>query len=280
LQELRLLSEKAIRAEDLVLTYGDVVALARSSFTVPRGQVTTLIGPNGSGKSTLLNAMAGLLQPAAGSIEVLDTVATRVAYVLQTTSVNKSLPVTVREVVTMGRYAGASRFGRLTRSDRAAVTAAIDRMAIGDLVDRHLHTLSGGQRQRVLVAQGLAQDHDILLLDEPLSGVDLPTAQAIDTVIHDEVSGGGTVVMTTHDLSEAQVADHVLLVSRRIVASGLPSEVLVAANLREAYGESLLHVDQDKLFIDDPAHRPVPGRHVHREMSIHTEASHTDPGRP
>jgi ABC-type Mn2+/Zn2+ transport system ATPase subunit len=274
MRELLVMRPTAIEATGLVLKYGEEVALSSSSFAVPRGMVTTLIGPNGAGKSSLLNAIAGLLEPAQGEIRLLGGSPARVAYVLQNTSVNQTLPVSVREVVTMGRFAGS--FHRLGAVDREAVDRAMERTDITSLAGRHLHDLSGGQRQRVFVAQGLAQDHDILLLDEPLSGVDLVTAQAIDEVIHDEVNEGCSVVMTTHDLSEAQVADHVILISKRVIASGPPSEVLVATHLREAYGDSLLHVDQDKLFIDDPAHRPVPGRHVHREMTIHTEPSHSD----
>jgi manganese transport system ATP-binding protein len=144
----------------------------------------------------------------------------------------------------MGRYSNRSLFGRLTDDDRSAVDAAMERMDVTDLATRHLRELSGGQRQRVFVAQGLAQEHDILLLDEPLTGL---------------------------DLAEAQVADHVLLLANRVVASGPPFEVLTGANLKEAYGPSLLHVDGDRLFLDDPAHKPVPGRHVHQDRSIHVE---------
>ncbi len=141
------------------------------------------------------------------------------------------------------------------------------------IAGKRLHDLSGGQRQRVFVAQGLAQDHDLLLLDEPLTGIDLPTAQAIDEVIHDELAQGCTVVMTTHDLSEARVADHVLLLSGRVVASGAPDEVLTSDYLAAAYGPSLLHIEKDRIFIDDPAHQHVPGRHVHLERVIHPESS-------
>ena len=140
-------------------------------------------------------------------------------------------------------------------------------MGISDLEDSRLGDLSGGQRQRVFVAQGLAQDHDILLLDEPLTGLDLTSAQAIDEVIHDENKRGCTIIMTTHDLAEAHVANHVLLLSRRVVAWGPPDEVLTVENLTEAYGPKLLHLEDQQLFIDDPAHRPVPGRHVHRDRS-------------
>jgi iron complex transport system ATP-binding protein len=114
-------------------------------------------------------------------------------------------------------------------------------MGIEDLADRHLKELSGGQRQRVFVAQGLAQDHDMLMLDEPMTGLDMPSARAIDEVIHDEHARGCTVIITTHDLSEAAEADHVILLSGRVVADGPPSEVLTDVHLVEAYGPGLIH---------------------------------------
>ncbi|MDA2978322.1 MAG: metal ABC transporter ATP-binding protein [Actinomycetota bacterium] len=269
----------AVVATDITLAYGSTVAIDRSSFEIPVGTVTAVIGPNGAGKSTVLNAIAGLMEPVSGTIEVppISGDRRRIAYVLQTTKINDALPISVREVVTMGRYATAGPYRRLTPTDRKAVDQAIDRMGIADIASAHLQNLSGGQRQRVFVAQGLAQDHDLLLLDEPLTGIDLPTATAIDEVIHDETSRGCTVVMTTHDLSEAQFADHVLLISKRVVASGPPDEVLTSENLVAAYGPSLLHVgDGGELFLDDPAHTHLPGRHAHRERTIHTEASPSD----
>ena len=264
-----------VTAEDLVLRYGSVIALERSSFTVPAGVVTALIGSNGSGKSTLLNAIAGLHEPAAGqlTVEPLDGRPRPVAYVLQTTKVNEALPVSVREVVTMGRYATAGAYGRLRSADRVAVDEAMARTGVVDLADRPVHELSGGQRQRVFVAQGLAQEHDLLLLDEPLTGLDLTSAEAIDEVIHAEHERGHTVVMTTHDLSEAQAADYVLLLSGRVVAAGPPSEVLTAGNLAAAYGPSLLHGDDGRLFVDDPAHQPTARRHVHQDRTLHVEPS-------
>jgi manganese transport system ATP-binding protein len=272
------MSDVAVRAEGLVLGYGSTVALTESSFLIPRGEVTAVIGPNGSGKSTVLNAIAGLLEPLAGALEVPARRAGdhRIAYVLQTTKVNEALPITVREVVTMGRYSGAGAWRRLSKADRQAVDAAMERTGVAAFAGKHLHELSGGQRQRVFVAQGLAQEHDLLLLDEPLTGIDLPTAQAIDDVIHDELTRGCTVILTTHDLSEARVAGNVLLLSGRVVASGAPDEVLTAQHLTAAYGPTLLHVEEGRIFVDDPAHVPVPGRHTHRERSIHTEPSRTD----
>lgn len=256
----------AVIGRDLILAYGVKVAIDRSDFEMPAGGITALIGPNGSGKSTLLNAIAGLLEPASGTIERPGITDIRsISYVLQTTRVNPALPITVREVVTMGRYANGRR--RLDGDDRSAVAEAMTRMGITDLADRHLGELSGGQRQRVFVAQGLAQEHDMLLLDEPLTGLDLTSATAIDSVIHDETTRGCSIIMTTHDLAEARVADHVVLLSGRVVASGPPDAVLTVDHLTEAYGSNLLHVEGRQLFIDDPAHRPVPGRHIHRDRS-------------
>lgn len=266
----------AVEARDVVLRYGSRTALGSSTFTIPRGAVTAVIGPNGSGKSTVLNAIAGLVEPASGSLSV-ETGGSRVAYVLQATKVNETLHVTVREVVTMGRYATTGPYGRLEVADREAVAGAMERMGITALADRHLHELSGGERQRVFVAQGIAQVHDLLLLDEPLTGLDLTSAQAIDDMIHEEQRAGRTVIMSTHELAEARAADWVLLLSGRVVAHGAPSTVITAAHLAEAYGPSLLHVaDTDGLFLDDPAHRPVPGRHLHQERTIHAEPPGAD----
>jgi manganese transport system ATP-binding protein len=259
----------AIVGSGLVLSYGPKIAIAASSFAIPRGGITALIGPNGSGKSTLLAAIAGLIEPTSGRIEVSpgDGARPRISFVLQSTKVNDSLPVTVREVVTMGRYATVGAYGRLGPADHGAVDRAMARMGIEQLAERQLGELSGGHRQRVFVAQGLAQEHEILLLDEPLTGLDLTSAQAIDEVIHEETKTGCTIVMTTHDLAEAHVADHVLLLAGMVVASGAPAEILTMQNLTAVYGPNLLHVEAEQLFIDDPAHRPVPGRHTHRERS-------------
>lgn len=272
------MNNPAVSATDLVVAYGDSIALERSTFTIPEAVVTAIIGPNGSGKSTLLNAIAGLIEPRSGSIEVPSRAGTghRISYVLQTTKINDTLPVSVQEVVTMGRYSGLGAYRWLTSDDRDAVRSAMERTGVTDLAAKHLTELSGGQRQRVFVAQGMAQDHDLLLLDEPLTGIDLTTAMAIDDAIHAEIERGCSVILTTHDLSEAQVADYVVLLSGRVVAAGPPDEVLRAEHLKEAYGPSLLHVSEGRIFIDDAAHMPVEGRHIHRERSIHTEASQAD----
>jgi len=264
----------AIEAVDVEYRFGSTVAVAPSSFTVPEGAITALIGPNASGKSTLLSGIAGLLTPSSGTI-VIHQARTRkqIAFVLQTTKVNDALPITVQEVVTMGRYPSLSAFGRLTDRDRTAINTAMERMSITEVAHRHLRELSGGQRQRVFVAQGLAQDHEILLLDEPLTGLDITSAQAIDAVLHEEQGLGRTIVISTHDLAEARVSDHVVLMAGRVVASGPPDEVLTANLLKQAYGSSFLHVDGDQVFLDDPAHNPADGRHTHLDRPSHLRGS-------
>lgn len=248
-------------ARGVVVAYDGTVAVQESDFVVPSGSVTSVIGPNGSGKSTVLNAIAGLVPPRSGSIEVLgggpDDRHDRVAYVLQATRMNERLPVTVREVVAMGRYARRGMFHRLSRDDRVAVDETMERLRIAELAHRHLRELSGGQRQRVFVAQGLVQRADLLLLDEPLTGLDIPSHERIDEVIEEERERGATLVMTTHDVAEAGRSDHVLLMGGRVLREGPPDEVLTDEALTEAYGAQLLHV-YEPMVVDDPHHVPAP----------------------
>lgn len=261
----------AVTAHEVEFRFGQDVALASASFSMPSGRVTAIIGPNGSGKSTVLNGIAGIKEAASGSLSVLGREPAdakhRVAYVLQASKVNEMMPVTVQEVVNMGRYASLGPFRRFKSDDRDRVHEAMLRMEITNIWHRHLHELSAGQRQRVFVAQGLAQDHDLLLLDEPLTGLDMISAETIDSVIHDEQRHGRTVVITTHDLAEARAADNVLLVAGRLVASGPPDEALTIENLAEAYGSAILHFGEGPL-IDDPAHQVTDSRHVHLERGL------------
>jgi manganese transport system ATP-binding protein len=259
----------AARAAGVVLAYGGHTAVDASDFTIPAGRLTAVIGPNGSGKSTILNALAGLLLPRSGTLEVLGRPAgktrRRVAYVLQATKVNEVMPITVRETVAMGRYALLGPFGFLRGPHRRAYLEAMERLEIADLAGRHLHELSGGQRQRVFVAQGLAQQAELLLLDEPITGLDLVSMERIRTVIAAEIARGTTVVMTTHDVADANRADHVILMSGRVHAEGPPAQALHPDRLSEAYGIALVHLEDGSVVLDDAHHRPAGERHVHFE---------------
>jgi manganese transport system ATP-binding protein len=182
-----------------------------------------------------------------------------VAYVLQATEVHEHMPVTVAEVVTMGRYAGRGLAGRLTAEDRRVVDSVLDRLELAGVRRRHLGELSGGQRQRVFVAQGLAQEADVLLLDEPVTGLDLPSQHRIREVLAEERDAGRTVVVATHDLAEASLADHVVLFAGRVVAAGAPHEALTPTTLADAYGARLLRLDGATLLLDEGAHHTHEG---------------------
>ena len=269
----------AVIARDLSAQYGDRLALGPSTFEIPGRSLVAVIGPNGSGKSTLLDLIAGLITPAAGSIEVLETdpsaARSRIAYVLQATSISHTLPISVREVVTMGRYTSTGLGRRLGRKDRVAVERALERVELSDVAGVSFHDLSGGQRQRVLVAQGLAQTHDLLLLDEPLIGVDLGSSASIEASLSEDVDRGKTVIVTTHDLGQAMMADWVVLLAGVVVASGDPAAVLTEENLARAYGLRVVR-SGDRFIVDDPAHQGTDQLHVHLDRSIHLEPPGTD----
>lgn len=245
-------------ARDLVLRYDGHTALGSSTFTIPSPGITAVIGPNGSGKSTILNALAGLLPAASGTLRVLGRTPREsrgeFSYVLQSMVVPPTTPMTVRETVGLGRYPSAGWWRPFGRVDRERIDEAMLRLQIDDLAGRHLHELSGGQRQRVYVAQGLVQDHSVLLLDESLTGLDIVSARTIDTIIHEERDRGASVVLTTHDLDEARAADHVVIVAGHVIASGPPEEVCDRRNIEIAFGLGNLHEWQG--FLDDPAHDP------------------------
>lgn len=224
------------------------MALEDVSFDIDGGAAVAVIGANGSGKSTLLRTIAGLQKPAAGTV---DTGGADVAMVLQTTTVDASLPITVLETVRMARAAVLGPWRRSRTEDRAAVADAMARLEVTDLAERTLHDLSGGQRQRVLVAQGLAQGAPILLLDEPVTGLDLVSRDVILGVIADEAAAGSIVCTSTHDLDEARRCDHVVLLATRLVAQGSPNEVLTEANLRDAFHGRVLRLPDGQLLVDD-----------------------------
>jgi manganese transport system ATP-binding protein len=260
----------SVRARGVVLAHGDHVALDAADLELPSGVVIACIGPNGSGKSSLLDAITGLLQPRSGELEVLGaapgTTPGRLAYVLQSTDTPAQLPLTVREVVTMGRYGRSGLLGRIDAAGRRAIDEAIDRVAIRDLVDRQLLELSGGQRQRALVAQGLAAEAELLVLDEPMTGLDVVSRRRILEVMAAERDHGRTVLFSTHDMAEAAGADVVVLLAGRVVAVGPPAEVLNEANLLDAYRGRVIGVAGVTL-LDDPHHHGGPADrhdgHVH-----------------
>jgi zinc/manganese transport system ATP-binding protein len=259
----------AVRIDDVSVTYGRVVALDRISLTIPRGTSVALVGPNGSGKSTLLGVLAALVRPDAGAVENdLDGV----ALVRQHADRRTWMPLTAGEVVRMGRYPERGLLRRLRAHDRERVARAARRLESTDLLGRQLGELSGGQRQRVLIARALAQDPELLLLDEPVTGLDLASRQRILDLVDELRASGTTVVQSTHHLEDVEGCDQVVLLANRVVAVGPPAEVLRPEHLAEVYEDRLVrmpgvggaaataavldHHDDCDTEAADPARRP------------------------
>ena len=232
--------------------FGDVLALAPTDLTVRASTSMALVGANGSGKSTLLKLLAGLIPPSAGRVQRADGVG--VAFVAQQHGHHRWLPLMVDEVLRMGTYRGRPLVQRIRPAQRAELDAIADRLEVGDLRRRAFGELSGGQRQRVLVAQALIGSPRLLLLDEPITGLDLPSQQRILTVIGEEVAGGSAVVYSTHHLEEARRAERVVLLAGEVVAAGPPSEVLRADLLALAFGGRVLRIDGRAMLVDDHGH--------------------------
>ncbi|PRY02509.1 zinc ABC transporter ATP-binding protein AztA [Allonocardiopsis opalescens] len=225
----------AVAFHGLSAGYPGRLALRGVTAAFPRGRTTAVLGPNGSGKSTLLGVAAGAIVPLSGSVARAGS--TRPAFVVQRSAVADALPITVEETVAMGRWAHRRPWQRLTARDRAVVAECLARMGLEGLADRRLGDLSGGQRQRALVAQGLAQESDLLLLDEPTAGLDLDAQDRISTTLAEACERGTTVVHATHDLADAARADHCLILKDgRVLAQGPPATALTGDTVRESWG--------------------------------------------
>ena len=239
----------ALVARELTVGFGAVEALDDVSLEIPVGASVALLGPNGAGKSTFLEAAVGLVRPRRGSIALE---ARRVALVPQHLDVVTAFPATVRDVVRMGRYAELGWVSRFGARDRELVDEAMAALAIGDLAGRRFGGLSGGERQRTLLAQAVAQDADLLLLDEPLTGIDAPTRDAIGALLarwHEEKR---TVVVATHDLEAARRDyDLVACLNRRLVAFGPPQEIWSEETLAETFAGHVVRVGS---LLFDTAH--------------------------
>ena len=234
-----------IDARSLAVGYGHQAVVRDVTFSLGAGDLLVLIGTNGSGKSTLLKTLAGLIAPVSGSLAILEDSAgarpTDVAYLPQHPVSTHTLPIRVRDVVTMGRYATLGLFRRVGATDRAAVTRSMQRTGVTDLADRSIRDLSGGQQQRAHLAQVLAREANVLLLDEPTAGLDINGRREVGRIIAEERARGTTVVMATHELSDAEDATAVMLLAQRVVALGTPAEALRDDYLRECFGFTQPH---------------------------------------
>jgi ABC-type Mn2+/Zn2+ transport system ATPase subunit len=237
------------------------LVLAGVDLDLPAGSITGVIGPNGSGKTTLLRAILGMTPVRSGSVELggrpAVAVRDRIAYVPQREAVDWSFPITAREVVVMGRYPSLGPVRRPGPVDRRAVATALERVDMLPHADAQIGSLSGGQQQRIFLARALVQEASVLLLDEPMTGVDRATADAIDALLHELRDAGATIVLTTHDLeSAAAQSDLLTLVNHRVVAFGPPAETFTPSILHQTFGGELLI-----LAADEKTHVHIGGHH-------------------
>lgn len=255
-----------VRVDGACVHYGPITALAPTSFEIALGTSVALVGANGSGKTTLLSMLAGLVGADEGTVVAPGAV----AMVAQHRHHHDWMPITVDEVLRMGRFRDRGLLRPFRRRDHDLVDRAAARLEVEQLRRRPFGELSGGQQQRVLVAQALASDPDLLLLDEPITGLDLPSQLRILDVIDDCVDEGRTVIYSTHHLAEARRARRVMLMAACVLADGPPSEVLVPRLLAEAFGGRVVRDDGSTVVVDDHGHDDD---HVHdaHELGPHHE---------
>ena len=265
-----------IKVSDISVTYRNGhTALYDASFTLPKGSITALVGVNGSGKSTLFKSIMGFVPVSQGSVEILGLPAKKalkqnvVAYVPQSEEIDWNFPVLVEDVVMMGRYGHMGLLRIPKQTDHDMVTAALERVNMTAFRKRQIGELSGGQKKRVFLARALAQESEVILLDEPFTGVDVQTEDQIMALLRDLRDEGKVMLVSTHNLgSVPDFCDRTVLINRTVLASGMTRDVFTPENLELAFGGVLrhfilggkdLHEDDDerKLTVLSDHERPV-----------------------
>lgn len=233
----------ALELHNVSVSYGEIRALAGCSLSLRAGAVTGLIGMNGSGKTTLFNTVMGAVTASTGTVAVNGMSAARarsqgrVAYMPQSENVDWNFPVSVADVVMMGRYGHLGLTRRPRAQDRQAVADALARVGLTDLAMRHIGRLSGGQRKRAFIARAIAQEASLLLLDEPFAGVDSRSEATMVTLLRELAAKGAAVLVSTHDLQGlAELADDAALLLQRVLFHGPVEQALTPVNLARAFG--------------------------------------------
>jgi manganese/zinc/iron transport system ATP- binding protein len=237
-------SDVALEVHDLTVAYHKKPVLWGIDLAVPCGRLVGIVGPNGAGKSTLIKAAMGMLPLSSGWVKVFGEPVkknlTRIGYVPQRESVDWDFPVSVKDVVLMGRYGHLGLFKRPTKRDRDIAHECLDKVKMLPYANRQISNLSGGQQQRVFLARALAQESDLYFMDEPFSGVDAATESAIVTLLHELRNKGKTLLVAHHDLPTARdYFDTLLLLNMRVVAFGRTEEVFTHELLQKTYGGRL-----------------------------------------
>ncbi len=241
----------AIAFKGVSVSYSQKPVLRDISLGLPQGVLATLVGPNGAGKSTFLKALLGLVPLDRGVVEVfgnsIDRHRYRVAYVPQTESVDWDFPITAREIVMMGRYPYQGLVRSISRQDHDTVSEALEQVGMTAYANRHIRQLSGGQQQRIFLARALAQQADLLLLDEPFSGVDVKTEATLLQLMRRLTTAGKTLLVVNHDLSILKQFDYIILLNLMLVGAGPVPSTATETNIRRTYGGPLEYLEQAEL---------------------------------
>jgi ABC-type Mn2+/Zn2+ transport system ATPase subunit len=237
--------KKAVEIKDLSVFYRDTLALDNVSLTINTGKITGIIGPNGSGKSTLLKGILGIIPIKKGEIKFfgnsLEKYRSKIAYVPQRESIDWDFPITVEEVVAMGRIRPKKWWARTTLADKEIVKETLKKVQLSEFSNRQIGQLSGGQQQRVFLARALAQEAELIVMDEPFVGIDMASQESILSIVQKLRDSGKTVIIVHHDLSVvAQYFDDVVLLNKKLIANGPIDEILKSENIEKAYGMTLL----------------------------------------
>ncbi|MFP4177535.1 MAG: metal ABC transporter ATP-binding protein [Acholeplasmataceae bacterium] len=244
-----------IRVEDLTVSYDLKPVLWDIDVDIPKGVLLAIVGPNGAGKSTLIKAMLSLLQPVSGYVTYegrpYKDIQKRVAYVPQRGSVDWDFPITVYDVVLMGRYGHAGWFKPIARRDKSVALEALKKVGMESYRNRQISELSGGQQQRVFLARALAQEADIYIMDEPFQGVDAKTEKAIIELLRKLEEEKKTVIVVHHDLDTVRdYFNWVILLNMKVIASGPVSKVYTEENLRATYATSKAEREREKRYVE------------------------------
>jgi len=265
-------TDAPLTLQNVTVAYGDRVAMRDVSATFAPGSLIGILGPNGAGKSTLFRAVLGLV-PYRGTV----TFAERPSYVPQGEGFDPDFPATAFDVALMGRYGHRRWWQRLNAEDRAVARRGLQAMDMDRHADCAFGTLSGGQRQRAIIARALTQERRVLLLDEPMTGVDTTSATIIEEALLRLRDEGRTILMSTHDISAAaRLCDRLILMNGRITADGAPGDVLVPGVLRDTYGDAMLTVgtNGDAVGLIDDAHHGCGDDHGHDHA--HPDHDHSE----
>ncbi len=244
-----------LEVQHITVRYNGTAALDDITFHLHAGERVAVVGPNGAGKSTLFKVVAGVLQPNAGEVNISGSRPRGhicIAYIPQRSQVDWNFPVSVADVVMMGRSAKLGPLNWPHKKDWEYVRRALETVELSDLAARQIGQLSGGQQQRMFIARALAQEAELMLMDEPLTGLDTPSQEGLLNLLDTLKNQNVTVMVATHDLEQAaRHFDRIMLLNHRMIAFDAPQEVLHTDKLLEAYGGRLKVNSQGTMLVDD-----------------------------